>query len=166
MLDEALSKLPPRFKQQLDRRIQVSWTDKMPADAYGQASLVSTLALNRRLLPSLTDGSAAHQSTNRPHGTVRQELLATVLHELTHIYNRARLWPDAERSMIARCKRQQGTLARSASQRLAVARHNAVSPSATIHACSTWPVGRSTWAAEVNGSSTMANWCAAPTVMN
>ncbi len=82
----------------------------MPADAYGQASLVSTLALNRRLLPSLTDGSAAHQSTNRPHGTVRQELLATVLHELTHIYNRARLWPDAERSMIARCKRQQGTL--------------------------------------------------------
>lgn len=110
LLDEALSKLPPRFKQQLDRRIQVSWTDKMPADAYGQASLVSTLALNRRLLPSLTDGSAAHQSTNRPHGTVRQELLATVLHELTHIYNRARLWPDAERSMIARCKRQQGTL--------------------------------------------------------
>ncbi|BBH43631.1 DUF4105 domain-containing protein [Pseudomonas sp. KU43P] len=110
LLDEASSKLPPRFKQQLDRRIQVSWTDKMPPDAYGQASLVSTLELNRRLLPSLVDGSAAQQRTNRPHGTVRQELLATVLHELTHIYDRARLWPSAERSIITRCMRQQGTL--------------------------------------------------------
>ncbi|MFJ4431823.1 DUF4105 domain-containing protein [Pseudomonas sp. NPDC089395] len=110
LLDEALGKLPLRFKQQLDRRIQVSWTDNMPADAYGQASLVSTLELNRRLLPGLADGSAAHESTHRPHGTVRQELLATVLHELTHIYDRARLWPSPERLLITRCKRQQGTL--------------------------------------------------------
>ncbi len=110
LLDEALVKLPPRFKQQLDRRVRVSWSDNMPADAYGQASLVSTLELNRRLLPSLTDGSAATERTNRPHGTVREELLATVLHELTHIYDRARLWPSAENSLIARCKRQQGTL--------------------------------------------------------
>ncbi len=48
LLDEALAKLPPRFKQQLDRRVQVSWSEHMPADAYGQASLVSTLDLNRR----------------------------------------------------------------------------------------------------------------------
>ncbi|MCX2891428.1 MULTISPECIES: DUF4105 domain-containing protein [Pseudomonas] len=110
LLDEAMGKLPPRFKQQLDRRVRVSWSDNMPADAYGQASLVSTLELNRRLLPSLTDGSAAQERTSRPHGTVREELLATVLHELTHIYDRARLWPSAEKSLIARCKRQQGTL--------------------------------------------------------
>lgn len=110
LLDEALAKLPPRFKQRLDRRVRVSWSDNMPADAYGQASLVSTLELNRRLLPSLTDGSAASERTQRPHGTVREELLATVLHELTHIYDRARLWPSAENSLIARCKRQQGTL--------------------------------------------------------
>ena len=110
LLDEAMGKLPPRFKQQLDRRVRVSWSDNMPADAYGQASLVSTLELNRRLLPDLTDGSAATERTNRPHGTVREELLATVLHELTHIYDRARLWTGAENSLIARCKRQQGTL--------------------------------------------------------
>lgn len=110
LLDEAMGKLPPRFKQQLDRRIQVSWSERMPADAYGQASPVATLELNRRLLPSLTDGSAAKKQTGRPHGTVRQELLATVLHELTHIYDRARLWPVAERQVITRCKRQQGTL--------------------------------------------------------
>jgi len=110
LLDEALGKLPPRFKQQLDRRVLVSWSARMPADAYGQASLVSTLELNSRLLPRLADGSAAHERTDRPHGTVREELLATVLHELTHIYDRARLWPATERSLIARCKRQQGTV--------------------------------------------------------
>ncbi|WP_438307707.1 DUF4105 domain-containing protein [Pseudomonas guariconensis] len=110
LLDEAMGKLPPRFKQQLDRRIQVSWSERMPTDAYGQASPVATLELNRRLLPSLTDGSAAKKKTDRTHGTVRQELLATVLHELTHIYDRARLWPEAERQLITRCKRQQDTL--------------------------------------------------------
>lgn len=110
LLDEAMAKLPPRFKQQLDRQILVGWTERMPEDAYGQASPVASLELNRRLLPGLVDGSAAREKTNRPHGTVREELLATVLHELTHIYDRARLWPDAERQLISRCKRQQGAL--------------------------------------------------------
>ena len=106
LLDEAMQKLPPSFVEQLDRRIDVGWTDDMPGNAYGQATLVAELDLNRKLLASLTDGSAAKEKTNRPHGTVRQELLATVLHELTHIYDRARLWPGAERTMIQRCTRR------------------------------------------------------------
>ncbi|MFW0753614.1 DUF4105 domain-containing protein [Pseudomonas sp. H11T01] len=106
LLDEAMQALPPRFVEQLDRRIDVGWTSDMPSNAYGQASLVAELDLNRNLLASLTDGSAATKATHRPHGTVRRELLATVLHELTHIYDRARLWPDAERTLIQRCMRQ------------------------------------------------------------
>ncbi|MGU9853648.1 DUF7844 domain-containing protein [Pseudomonas koreensis] len=106
LLDEAMHKLPPSFVEQLDRRIDVGWTDDMPGNAYGQATLVAELDLNRKLLAGLTDGSAAKEKTNRPHGTVRQELLATVLHELTHIYDRARLWPAAERTLIQRCTRR------------------------------------------------------------
>ncbi|WP_458128947.1 DUF7844 domain-containing protein [Pseudomonas sp. Z2-11] len=106
LLDEAMQALPPRFIERLDRRIDVGWTDQMPENAYGQASLVSQLDLNRNLLDSLTDGSAARQKTQRPHGTVRREMLATVLHELTHIYDRSRLWPDAERALIQRCTRR------------------------------------------------------------
>ncbi|WP_260958452.1 DUF4105 domain-containing protein [Pseudomonas citri] len=109
LLDEAMQALPPSFIERLDRRIDVGWTDQMPANAYGQASLVSQLDLNRNLLDSLTDGSAATQKTQRPHGTVRREMLATVLHELTHIYDRSRLWPDAERVLIQRCTRRQGS---------------------------------------------------------
>ena len=103
LLDEAMQALPPRFIEQLDRRIDVGWTDDMPKNAYGQASLVSELDLNRNLLASLTDGSAATKKTYRPHGTVRREMLATVLHELTHIYDRSRLWSDPERKLIQRC---------------------------------------------------------------
>ena len=72
LLDEAMQALPPRFIEQLDRRIDVGWTDEMPSNAYGQASLVSELDLNRNLLASLTDGSAANKKTYRPHGTVRR----------------------------------------------------------------------------------------------
>lgn len=106
LLDEAMQKLPPSFIERLHRRIDVGWTDEMPDNAYGEAALVSELDLNRKLLASLTDGSAAKQKTSRPHGTVRQELLATVLHEITHIYDRARLWPAAERTLIQRCTRR------------------------------------------------------------
>ncbi|MCM2462013.1 DUF4105 domain-containing protein [Pseudomonas sp. CG7] len=109
LLDEAMQALPPRFIERLDRRINVGWTDQMPANAYGQASLVSQLDLNSNLLDSLVDGSAATQKTQRPHGTVRREMLATVLHELTHIYDRSRLWPDAERTLIQRCTRRNGS---------------------------------------------------------
>ncbi|MGH8345599.1 MAG: DUF4105 domain-containing protein, partial [Pseudomonas sp.] len=105
LLDEAMQALPPRFIERLDRRIDVDWTDDMPRNAYGQASPVSELDLNRNLLAGLTDGSAATRKTHRPHGTVRKELLATVLHELTHIYDRSRLWPDTERKLIQRCTR-------------------------------------------------------------
>lgn len=106
LLNEATAALPPAFIAALDRDVKVSWTTHMPAQAYGQASLVSTLELNRRLLPGLVDGSAATQKTGRPHGTVRVELLATVVHELTHLYDRARLWPASQRALIARCDQQ------------------------------------------------------------
>ena len=106
LLDEAMQALPPQFIKQLDRRIDVGWTDDMPANAYGQASLVSELDLNRNLLDSLTDGSAAGKKTYRPHDTVRREMLATVLHELTHIYDRSRLWTGTERTLIQRCTRR------------------------------------------------------------
>ncbi len=109
LLDEAIAHLPPSFIERLDRRVEMSWSTRMPDNAYGEASLVSEVELNRNLLPGLVDGSAATRKTNRPHGTVREEMLATVLHELTHIYDRARLWPDwpdAERTLIQRCSRQ------------------------------------------------------------
>ncbi|AYC31004.1 DUF4105 domain-containing protein [Pseudomonas cavernae] len=110
LLDDALAALPPRFVSQLDRRVRVRWSDALPANAYGRASRLDTLLLNARLLPALSDGSAARQPTGRPHATLRRELLATVLHELTHLYDRARLWPSRDRLAWQRCQQRAASL--------------------------------------------------------
>jgi hypothetical protein len=109
LLDEALAALPPRVTQQLDRRVSVRWRP-MPAEVYGRAGRFSGIELNAALLPGLSDGSAASTLTQRPHGNVRRELLATVLHELTHLYDRARLWSTPERNHLVRCRRRAGSL--------------------------------------------------------
>lgn len=106
LLDEAMAALPPSFIARLDRVVGVSWRADMPADVYGQVGRFSGIELNAALLPRLVDGSAARNRTGRAHGTQRQELLATLLHELTHLYDRARLWPTAERQRINQCRQR------------------------------------------------------------
>jgi len=106
LIDEAFAKLPPRFIQALDRQVTVHWSHDLPDNGYGRITRLDALSLNARLLHGLVDGSAAREQTGRPHGTVRAELLATVLHELTHLYDRARLWSPAERSRLQRCRRE------------------------------------------------------------
>ena len=110
LLDEAMAALPPRFAQQLDRQVRVSWRTGLPAEVYGQVGRFSGIELNAELLPRLVDGSAAENRTGRPHGTERQELLATLLHELTHLYDRARLWPAAQRRHITHCQQRAGSM--------------------------------------------------------
>lgn len=112
LLDEAADKLPPAFRERLDREIEVEWRDDLPANGMGQARGPQRIALNRKYLADLTDGSAASRQTGRVHGTERRELLATLLHELTHVYDRARLWSAEEKREIRRCTRQEETLGR------------------------------------------------------
>lgn len=109
LLQEALQALPPQFRQQLDRRVSVRWGE-LPAEVYGRAGRFSGIELNAALLPALSDGSSATQQTSRPHGSVRRELLATVLHELTHLYDRAQLWPQAERQLQRQCRQREQSL--------------------------------------------------------
>ena len=108
LLDEAIAALPPLLMQRLDREVRVRWRE-LPEQAYGRAG-GSTLDLNRRLLPALTDGSAARQQTGRAHGTVRRELLATLIHELAHLYDRARLPPPGQGLQQALCRQRAASL--------------------------------------------------------
>ncbi|WP_145139715.1 DUF4105 domain-containing protein [Pseudomonas duriflava] len=108
LLGEALGKLPPRFKQGLDETLTIRWSRDLETEAYGRADR-RVLLLNERLLPALTDGSAATTQTGRPHGTQRQEMLATVLHELTHFYDREQVWTPDERQQIIACSQLAST---------------------------------------------------------
>ncbi|WP_298185390.1 DUF4105 domain-containing protein [uncultured Pseudomonas sp.] len=109
LLQEALQALPPRFRQRLDRRVSVRWRD-LPAQVYGRAGRFSGIELNAALLPALSDGSSATTATSRPHGSLRRELLATVLHELTHLYDRGQLWPPANRQLQRQCRQREQSL--------------------------------------------------------
>ena len=108
LLDEAVAALPPRLIERLDRRVTVRWAE-LPEAVHGRMA-GERLLLNRTLLPGLTDGSAHRQPTGRTHGTQYRELLATVLHELAHLYDRARLWSPLDRRQLARCSRLASTL--------------------------------------------------------
>jgi hypothetical protein len=109
LLDGAMAALPPRVIERLDREVRVRWHDGLVHDVYGSAG-GNLLLLNRRLLSALTDGSAATQRTERPHGTVRREMLATLVHEVAHLYDRARLWLPESHRQLAFCSRRASSL--------------------------------------------------------
>lgn len=104
LIEQALNALPPSFIERLDRRVELRWSDRLREDAFGSTVGPYRIELNRRLLGVLADGSAAERRTGRPHGTLARELLATLLHELLHLYDRARLWPDEEARLLGDCR--------------------------------------------------------------
>ena len=107
LIDQALAALPPSFHQRLQQSVRLRWSDELPANVYGSANqLLARLELNARLLPKLVDGSAASEQTGRAHGTLQRELLASLLHELTHLYDRARLWDTETQHLQQNCRRR------------------------------------------------------------
>lgn len=107
LIDQALAALPPSFQQRLDKSVRLRWSDELPANVYGSANqLLARLELNAQLLPKLVDGSAAREHTGRAHGTLQRELLASLLHELAHLYDRARLWDSATQHLQQNCRRR------------------------------------------------------------
>lgn len=102
LLDEARQALPPTLIERLPRTVEVRWQE-LPAEVYGRAA-GRRLLLNRAHLPALVDGSAATTATGRSHGTLRQELLATVLHEIAHLYDRARWLPPTLAAADWQCR--------------------------------------------------------------
>jgi len=107
LIDQALAALPPSFQQRLDKSVRLRWSDELPANVYGSANqLLARLELNAQLLPKLVDGSAASEQTGRAHGTLQRELLASLLHELTHLYDRARLWDAETQHLQQNCRRR------------------------------------------------------------
>lgn len=104
LIEQAQASLPPSFIQRLDRDVQIVWSASLPANAYGRLVSLNALQLNAALLPRLLDPQQADAATGRIHGTLRREVLATVLHELTHLYDRSRLWPAAQKTLLRRCQ--------------------------------------------------------------
>ncbi len=104
LLAEAQASLPPSLRQRLDKRIAVRWSERLSANVIGRASGSGVLLLNRRWLPRLL----AVESGPQAHS----ELLATLLHEVAHFYDRVAYWPENQRALLLACRQQQESLGR------------------------------------------------------
>ena len=80
--EQAYQVLPSTFKASLSP-ITLRFSDSLPPKVLGRLKNLTTIELNRRYL---TDAPAYFQT--RTHGSVDQELLATLIHELAHLYDR------------------------------------------------------------------------------
>lgn len=104
LLAEATALLPPSLVQQMDRRVPVRWSGRLAKPVFGRASASGTLELNRRWLDDFSTGADDNFPQGRQHGTLRQELLATLVHEIAHLHDRGRYWSDEQRSLLQQCR--------------------------------------------------------------
>ena len=104
VLHSALIQVPPSLLTGLDRGIVVRWSDALPHEAIGRASR-NAVMLNRRLLPVLEqehrdargaptvapverERDSVHLESVPKKRSARDEVLATLLHELAHFHDR------------------------------------------------------------------------------
>ena len=143
LLTEAKAALPPPFIRNLSQTVTISWSNQLPTDTYGRTRGTHALLLNKQLLSSLVDGSAANEKTDRPHKTVRNELLATVIHELSHLYDDAGLFSDKQKPAIRYCQRiakSQGVKTASPYCLGFLSRHFSISDDADFLDLAGWPL--------------------------
>ncbi|WP_413586307.1 DUF4105 domain-containing protein [Bdellovibrio sp. HCB274] len=106
LLKEADQKLPETLKSALST-VDIRF-DKLPS--FGMSSAMGSASYSRRdltldtsTLAEIVKGPNSSTKTNRTHKTKYQEILATVLHETTHLYDFANVHSDSEKEMIRRC---------------------------------------------------------------
>ena len=109
LLAEALATLPPSLVQQMERKVSVRWSERLAEPVFGRATASGTLELNRRWLEDLSAGRDDRFPQGRQHGTLRQELLATLVHEIAHLHDRGRYWNAEQHSLLQQCRRRYRT---------------------------------------------------------
>ncbi|QDK44100.1 hypothetical protein DOM22_02480 [Bdellovibrio sp. ZAP7] len=107
LLKQAEQKLPETLKAAL-RTVDVRF-DQLPSFSalspnIGVASFQRRdLTINTLMLAEIVKGPQGSTRTTRTHGNMYNEVLATVLHETTHLYDFANVHSDSEKEMIRRC---------------------------------------------------------------
>ncbi|WP_413583432.1 DUF4105 domain-containing protein [Bdellovibrio sp. HCB288] len=106
LLKQAEQKLPETLKSALST-VEIRFA-KLPS--FGLQSALGAASYNRRdltldnsTLAEIVKGPLNSKKTDRKHQNMYAEILATVLHETTHLYDFANVHSDSEKEMIRRC---------------------------------------------------------------
>ncbi|WP_413295344.1 DUF4105 domain-containing protein [Bdellovibrio sp. HCB185ZH] len=107
LLKQAEQKLPETLKAALST-VDVRFSQLPSLSALspniGAASFQRRdLTINSLMLAEIVKGPQGSTRTSRTHGNMYNEVLATVLHETTHLYDFANVHSDSEKEMIRRC---------------------------------------------------------------
>lgn len=103
LIEQTQALLPKTLSERLDRSVTLRW-QLLPKSVLARSNGRALVEINSRLLPALARGQAAYQVAQGRHPNAEQELVASLLHELLHLYDRAR-WL-AKPSLMARCARR------------------------------------------------------------
>ncbi len=104
LLDEVSALLPPAMLERLDRTVTVSWSQRLPQQVMGRATPRDRILLNQRWLGALLENPQAANLPGRLHASLRQELQATLIHELAHLYDREAVWSVEQQRQIRQCR--------------------------------------------------------------
>lgn len=102
LLDDTLAALPPTMRKALDRTVTVRWSERLADQVIGRATPTGRVLLNARWLPSLT----AELDASVEQTASRKQLMATLIHELTHVYDRGQYWPADSQRIQRHCRRR------------------------------------------------------------
>ena len=104
LLADVSATLPPLLVEQMDLRVPVRWSKRLPEAVFGRATPGGALELNQRWLADLTAGREGTFPEGRQHGTLRRELLATLIHELAHLHDGGRYWRADQQTLLRQCR--------------------------------------------------------------
>lgn len=103
LLNQATALLPTILKDRINQTVPVHFI-QTPKDVLGMAHKnKKEINLSTTLLPEIEKGAANATRTNRAHGDMYTEALATVLHETTHLYDDVVILSPDEQESLARC---------------------------------------------------------------
>jgi hypothetical protein len=107
LLKQAEQKLPEKLKAALstvDVRFDRLESISVLSPNLGVASFQRRdLTLNSTMLGEIVKGPQGSMRTTRAHGNLYNEMLGTVIHETTHLYDFANVHSDQEKEWIDRC---------------------------------------------------------------
>ncbi|UOF02120.1 DUF7844 domain-containing protein [Bdellovibrio reynosensis] len=96
IFSQAETLLPAEVKNVLPKPILVRF-ERFHDDSFvGKAEDHNSLILNEKLIPEILKGETNSTVTGRRHGNMYREILATILHEATHLYERNLKHPPSE----------------------------------------------------------------------
>lgn len=106
LISEAVTALPPTLIQRLDQSVPVRWQEGLAPSVYGQTQH-NQIQLNARWRSALALEVPPPEQSDQTPRTLPQELRATLVHELAHLYDRAQLWASPEEAEHYQHCRQQ-----------------------------------------------------------